>query len=177
MSPLLRQLPVALLALCCGGCLLFARDIHSETGPPEDSPAKAAQWWDDYVAKDRESSLGLLAVLLEASDTHRHNGSAATYQSYYVGQTQLHRYHFECHFPLPMPDHAAAALRERLSRCPPDPDQAFYGSLRLFWVRDARGCTKEEAQAIWENAAKKIAAKVDRPIPRPTLGPPSPAAP
>lgn len=171
MSPLLRRLPVALLALFCGGCMLFARDIHSEFGPPEGSPAKAAQWWDDYVAQDQ--ALGFLAVLLEASDTHRHNGTAATYQSYYVGHTMLHRYHFESHLPLPMPEHAAAALRERLRRCPPDQAPSSWG----LWVRDARGCTNEEAQAIWENAVKTVAAKVEEAIPRPTLGPPTPAAP
>ena len=173
MPPFCRQLPVAILALCCGGCLLFARDIHSETGPPEDPPAKAAQWWDGYVAQ--EQALGFLAALLDVSDTHRRNGTAATYQSYYVGVTMLHRYHSESHYPLPMPDHAARALRDRLSRCPPN--QASSSFLGRFWVRDSRGCTKEEAQAIWDNATNKVAAKATQPIPRPTLGAPRPATP
>jgi hypothetical protein len=167
-----RQLPIAVLALTCGGCYLLAKDAYSETGPPEDSPAKAALWWDNYVAKNE--NLDFLAALLEASDTHQRNGTAATYQSYFVGVTMMDRYHFEWHYPLPMPDHAAAALRERLSGHRPEKAYAGYPP---FWVRDTKGCTKEQALAIWENAAGNVASKDEQSMPRPTLGPPVPATP
>jgi hypothetical protein len=152
------RLLIGLLAFGCGGCFFVQKDERSITGPPTDSPVKAAQWWDDFATKGE--NLDFLALVLKVSETHRRKGTSASYEHMDMCRSMVKFYYFQYFLPLPMPDHAAALLRDRLQGYTPDCNCANYRSGRIaWWVTNTKGCTREEAMAIWDNAEKELGYK------------------
>jgi hypothetical protein len=149
----MRYLHWLVPALLTAGCALWSQDIYHDVSQPPSGPAAAVeQWWDGYVCGNPT----FLAVLLEASETHRRNGSSATYEHSFTGCTMAARHHCCTRLPLPMPAAVAEKARQRLGGINLQELDAGW-QIDSFGKSpvDMVGCSKEEAVAIWHNAARK----------------------
>jgi hypothetical protein len=144
-----RVAPV-LCVLAFAGCI---GDQYVTEAPPR-SAEEAEQWWAGMLERLEPD---LVAVLCAASETHRQNGTTATYVNSFVGRTMVASYYRELRLPLPLPDAATAKAKARLVGWVAKGDQASYSpfSRSLWHWEGGKGCSVEKATQIWQEAEKK----------------------
>jgi hypothetical protein len=133
---------VVVVAAVCGASASCG--LTGGARPPAD-PAAAARWWADRVD---DTPPDFLAVYVEAAEVHRRRGTAATYVELVGGHNMLGRVGEEIRLPCPPPADVLARMREKVTGAGP--------SNRLLTVEACRGCTPEEAERIWREAAERV---------------------
>jgi hypothetical protein len=144
------RIVAVIAALAVGGC---AGDQYVTDAPPR-SAKDAEKWWAGTL---EGLDTDFLAVLCEASEMHRQNGTTATYISLFSGATMARRYHYDLRLPLPLPDAAVARARARLIGWTATGEQPAYqrsGGSRWHWEA-GKDCSDQRAAEIWQEAEKK----------------------
>jgi hypothetical protein len=154
---------VLISALAMVGC---AGDQYVTDAPPR-SAGEAEKWW--ARALDRLDP-DFLAVLCVASETHRQNGTTATYINSFAGRTMVGWYHQELRLPLPLSDAVVARAKARLVGWASTGEQPSYRSAGSRWRWEGgKGCSDQQAGEIWQEAERQCgwprgASKVADPV-------------
>lgn len=99
----------------------------------------------------------------EAAEVHREKGTACTYVDPH-GRSMFGKAGTEVRLPCPAPADVTTRMREKAGTAPP--------TGRLMTVEDCRGCTPQEAERIWTEAAERVARKPrGGPVPEGTARP------
>ena len=133
---------VGVACLAAASCELFGRG-----STPPSSPSAADRWWAERV---EEIPLEYLAVYAEAAEAHREKGTACTYVDPH-GRSMFGKVGAEVRLPCPAPADVVARMREKAGTAPP--------TGHLPTAEDCRGCTPQEAERIWTEAAERVARK------------------
>ena len=132
-------------AVCCSlaSCVL---DFHRVDSPPKEH-ADAVRWWletPDHIPAD------IRAVYVAAADAHRKRNSSATYVDTQYATTMVSRVRSDLRLPCPPPPVILARLREQVR--PGDVDPEWSARLVAVHAEACVGCSKAEAERIWQVA-------------------------
>ena len=152
-------------AVCCllASCML---EFHRVDAPPKEH-AGAVRWWletPDHIPAD------IRAVYVAAADAHRKRNSSATYVDTQYATTMVSRVRSDLRLPCPPPPVILARLREQVQ--PGDVDPEWSARLVRVQAEACVGCSKAEAERIWQVAIET--ARAAGPAKQPdTIPPPS----
>jgi hypothetical protein len=125
--------------------------------PPRDNSAKAEEWWEQqWVQNWLERDLPFLALLVEASERHRRNGSTATYCNRSDNRTMVAWYFSETRLPVPLPERVEERARRRLDSA--KQEELRPNALHGLWAttpRNVVGCSESQATDFWRQAMLK----------------------
>jgi hypothetical protein len=148
------------LASSCGLLDQHYRDAPPERGffqTHAQAERALREWWEhriDAMSPDK------LAVYAGVSEVHRQHGSSATYCWFHVaGFTMGGLCTEETRLPSPPPDYAIPRMLARLEGYkPPEKETDFRSLSGVSSVEECHGCKWQEADALWTVIRKRVAA-------------------
>jgi hypothetical protein len=147
-------------AICLG--LVSCELLGGHGSAPPSGPA-AVRWWAERV---EETPADYLAVYVEAAEVHLQQGTACIYVELRGGHNMLGKVGTEVRLPCPAPPEVLSRMREKSGTASP--------TGRLMTAEDCRGCTPQEAERVWNDAAERVARKPrGMPVPGAVAGPTS----